>query len=243
MAKISVITPTVRPEGLALVAKALKRQTFKDFEWKIVGPWGVERDLFPTYLNAGFIPDPEKEGGDVWVLNKAYNHALRIAEGDLIISWQDYTYAKPDALQKFWDHYQHDNRVVVSGIGNKYADDTWTVVSWQDPRKRPDNGSYYPCYFVDIEFNFAAIPKAAFYAVGGFDEAMDVRYGMDGYSVVDRLNLLGGWEFYLDQTNETFSLEHGRLNGEAWDANNWNGAPYLEYRKKYLENPVLPYLA
>lgn len=34
---------------------------------------------------------------------------------------------------------------------------------------------------------------------------------MDGISIVDRLNLIGGYEFKLDQTNKSYSLEHGRL--------------------------------
>ena len=32
---ISVITPTIRNEGLAIVDKALRRQTYRDIEW-----WG-----------------------------------------------------------------------------------------------------------------------------------------------------------------------------------------------------------
>lgn len=209
----------------------------------IVGPANVASTLLAAKYGAVYVVDPPKLPNTAWVLNSAYNAAIRTSQGELIVSWQDYTYAKLDALEKFWSHYQRDNRTIVSGIGNKYADEAWTVVTWQDPRKRADQGSYYPCYFCDIEFNFAAFPRAALYAVGGFDEAMDVKYGMDGYSVVDRLNIHGGWEFYLDQTNVSFSLEHGRLNGDNWDKNNWNGEPYLEYRQKYLENPVLTYLS
>lgn len=243
MPKISVITPTVRPDGLDLIAKALKRQTLKDFEWVISTPRETPVPLMPLppFWEATLVDPPMKEG-DIWSLNKSYNQAISRAKGDLIVSWQDYTFAKPDALEKYWNHYEREKNAIVSGVGNKYQDETWTVTTWQDPRKRSDQGSYYPCYFSDIEWNFAAIPRAALYAVGGFDESMDIRYGMDGYSVVDRLNILGGWEFYLDQTNETFSLEHGRLNGEEWDRNNWNGKPYLEHREKYIGNPKLPYL-
>lgn len=40
---ISVITPTVRPDGLEIVRKCLKRQDFEDWEWIIVSPvpWAV----------------------------------------------------------------------------------------------------------------------------------------------------------------------------------------------------------
>lgn len=224
MPKISVLTCSVRPEGLPLVGKALKRQTFQDFEHIVQGREG-------------------SMDGNVWTLNQDMNTSFRKANGELVVSIQDWTFFKPDALQKFWDHYQNMPNIIVSGVGDKYTDDTWTVKTWADPRKRLDQGSFYPAHFMDMEGNFCAVPRKAIYAVGGADEALDVKYGMDWYSIMDRLNILGGWEFYLDQTNETFSLEHGRLNGEEWDKNNWNGEPYQEYRQKYLENPRLPYLA
>lgn len=234
---ITVITPTVRHDGLELVAKALKRQNHKDFEWIIVSPNEVRLD-FP--INYTWMQDPPKEPGDVWTLNKAYNNAIRAAQGELIVSWQDFTYARGDALEKFWNHYAHDRKKVVSGVGNKYSDETWTVTTWQDPRERSDQGSFYACFFNDIEFNFAAIPREAFFAIGGFDEWLDKHFGMDGLSVVDRLNILGGWDFHLDQTNKSFSLEHGRP--ENWEEKNAIHGPYDERRETYLENPVLPYL-
>lgn len=238
-AKISVITPTVRLKGLDVVAKALRRQTFKDFEWIVTSPEVIGG---PLVDGTTYLVDPPKEEGDHWTLNKAYNQAIRQAKGELIISWQDFTYAKPDALERFWGHYQQEPNTLVGAVGGKYTDEEWVVQTWKDPRERDDQGSYYGCYFSDIEWNLASIPKQALYAVGGFDENMDKMYGMDAYSVNDRINLLGGYDFKLDQSIKSYSLEHGRLNGEAWDKHNWNGEPYLEYRKKYLQNPVLSYL-
>lgn len=221
--KISVITPSVRDTGLPLVEKALKRQTFQDFEHIVQGAEG------------------DKEG-NVWTLNQDYNIAIKKAKGDLIVSWQDYTYAKPDTLQRFWTHYEQEPKTLIGAVGNKYQDDDFIVQIWQDPRERDDQGSYYPCYFSDIEWNLCSVPKQALYDVGGFDEEMDKKYGMDGYSVNDRINILGGYDFKLDQSIKSYSLEHGRLNGDEWNKNNWNGRPYLEYRKRYIENPVLNYL-
>jgi len=223
MPKISVITPTARgKEAIELVERALKRQTFRDFEW-IVQKKAKKQ-----------LP------GDVWSLNKDYNKAIRKANGELIVSWQDWTFADPDALEKFWRHYEKDNKVIVSGVGNKYKDDTWMAQTWQDPRQNNKYGSYYGCYFMDIEWNFAALPRKALYAVGGFDEWLDQYYGMDGYSVNDRLNMVGGWDFRLDQTNKSYSLEHGRP--KRWDEKNAMGEVYLQRRKEYLISPVLPYL-
>ncbi|PWT73673.1 MAG: hypothetical protein C5B59_12835 [Bacteroidetes bacterium] len=231
---ISVITPSVRHEGLALVERALGRQTHP-FEWLVVSP------KKPSNLGCRWIQDPPKEEGDYWTLNKGMNKAIKESNGELIVSWQDYTYAKPDCLEKFWFHYQENPKLLVSAVGDKYTDDTWTVKTWQDPRERDDQGSFYLCYPQDIEFNLCAVPKAAFYAVGGYDEYLDKFAGMDGFSVTDRLLMIAeGWNFALDQTNKSFSLEHGRL--PDWDARN---AIHEEYKKReveYLENPRLPYL-
>ena len=42
--KICVITPTIRPEGLELVEKALYKQTFSEFNW-------IVRSSFPPQLS------------------------------------------------------------------------------------------------------------------------------------------------------------------------------------------------
>ena len=206
MPGISVITPTVRPEGLALVAKALKRQSFRDFEWVISNPVGIV--VFPESLEQPMriLKDPPKKKGDSWSVYKAYNQAVRAASGELILSCQDFTYAKSDALQKFWDHYQEDNKVIVTGVGNKYENDEWIVQTWQDPRQRTDQGTYYGCFYNDIEWNFCAIPRKAILEVGGFDETLDRYSSLCGLDVLDRLNIKGGWDFKIHQTNESFPL-------------------------------------
>lgn len=234
--KITVITPTIRPEGLHLVNKALKRQTLIDFEWIIISPLTF---TLPSECDV-FVKEPEKEPGDVWTLNKAYNKALGQAKGDLIVSWQDWTYTEPQTLDKFWYHFTQEPKTVVTAVGNKYADDTWTVETWRDPRMRNDQGSFYPCFFNDIEFNLAGIPRGAFFAVGGFDEELDKWYGMDGYSVVDRLNIIGGYDFKIDQTIKSYSLEHGRVSD--WEEKNALHGPYDTRRKDYLANAKLTYL-
>lgn len=232
---ISIVTLSVRSRGLLLVEKALSRQEKKSFEWIIGSP---EKPV--TRMDHVWVKDPEKKDGDYWEVYKQYNKCTERARGKLIVSVQDFTYFLPDALQKFWDHYQEDNKVIVTGVGNKYENDDWLVQTWQDPRQRSDQGTYYGCHYNDIEWNLCAIPKAAIVEVGGFDERLDKYSSLCGLDVLDRLNIKGGWDFRIDQTNESFSLEHGRLPG--WEENSpFNGA-YDKIRKEYLENPVLDYL-
>lgn len=220
--KISVITPTIRPDGLKLVEKALKRQTFQDFEWIVQG-------------REGELPE-----GCVWSLNRDYNTAIRKAQGELIVSWQDWTYANPDCLERFWTHYQQEPKTLVTAVGNKYDDESWMVENWRDPRINTKYGTFYPCYFNDIEWNLCAVPKDALYAVGGFDEKLDQWFGMDGYSVLDRLNMLGGWDFKIDQNIRSYSLVHGRP--DHWEEKNALHGPYQQRRTDYLTQPRLEYL-
>lgn len=261
--KISVITPTVRPEGLSLVEKALREQTFRDFEWIIVSPkvyeilndphfsevLGCDKYEFgPEFRGKSYsilgkyedkdapfiavIPEPEKEEGDVWSLNKAYNTAIKEAKGELIISWQDWTYAKPDTLEMFWQHFKDEPKTLVSAVGNKYETDSWDIMIWKDPRIRDDMPSFYPCYPNDIEWNLCSVPKQALHDVGGFDEGLDKWFGMDGFSVNMRIWDLGGYDFKLDQSIKSYSLPHGRV--DDWEEKNAIHGPY-EQRKEELK--------
>lgn len=239
---ISVLTPTVRPDGLNLVAKALKEQTYQDLEWLIGSP----KDIMVSLLSnkAVLVKDPPKPEGYYWTLNRAYNKMIKEARGDLIVSWQDFTYAEPDALEKFWFYYTHgQDKTLISGVGHKYKDDTFREVVWQDPRSRLDQGTFYPCEWTDVEFNLCSVPKAAFYSVGGFDEELDRWAGMDHISVQERLLDRGGWDFYIDQTQISYSLEHGRL--PNWEENHALKGQYM-VRKAQLKKdrvwPILPYL-
>lgn len=219
---ISVITPSVRKKGLSIVKKALDRQTFRDFEW--------------------IINDKRYKGG-YWGLNRAYNDLIGNAKGKLLVSWQDYTYADPDTLWKLWNHYQANKHLLVSAVGNKYTDETWMVKTWQDPRERDDIGSFYECYPWDIEANLCSIPKDAMYKVGGFDEKMDfIGFGFDARGVFERLDLMDGYQFFLDQTIKSYSLPHDRP--EGWDDNNMLNL-WLNYKKEQVDKkryPVLEYL-
>jgi len=222
MPKISVITPTVRDAGLALVEKALRRQTFKDFEWVVVKPEG------------------KKPKGLYWTLYRDYNRGVRQSKGELIVSWQDYTFTGADTLERFWFHHQNEPKTLIGAVGNKYSDDTWKVETWRDPRIRGDFGSFYQCYFNDIEWNLCAVPREAIYAVGGFDEYLDKYSSLCGLDVLARLNIFGGYDFKLDQAIKSFSTEHGRL--PDWEKNSPFHGVWQKRLKEYQKNPILKYL-
>lgn len=242
--RISVITPTIRPEGLQLVRRALSQQTFRNCEWLIGSPFEPKEMDNPPCPTV-WVKDDFK--GGLWSLNRIYNRLVSRANGQLLVSWQDFTWGRPDTLERFWYCYELEPKTLVSGVGNKYEDETWVVKTWQDPRERDDQGSFYPCDFADIEWNFCAVPKEALYAIGGFDEGADFEYlGMDGYGVNERLWDLGGWDFKLNQRIKSFSLGHGRV--KDWEKLNGIHGKYIERRERlktlgqwpkmaYLDNP------
>lgn len=229
---ISVITPTIRSEGLAIVDKALRRQTYRDIEWLVGSQFKPD--------HGRWIKDDFK--GGYWTLNRIYNKLIKHSRGELIVSWQDFTSSDPDCLEKLWVHYQTEPKTLVTAVGNKYRDDTFMVQTWQDPRERADLGTYYECYPWDIEANLCSIPREALLKVGGFDEQMDFEgYGFDARGVFERLDMIG-YQFKIDQTIKSYSLEHGRVSD--WDKHNMLNK-WFDYKKQQIKSkryPVLNYL-
>jgi len=234
MPKISVLTPTCRPQGLKLVREALRRQTV-DFEWIIGSSFRPDIDIPHVW-----VKDPPKKEGNYWTLYEIYNLMIKKAQGDLIISWQDFTFTNPDTLERFLFHFKNEPKTLVGAVGNKYSDNTWKVETWRDPRIRDDFGSFYEVYPQDLEYNLCALPKEAIYAVGGFDESLDKYSSVCGMDISMRLDIIGGYIFKLDQSIKSFSTEHGRL--PDWEKNSPFRGVWQKRLKEYQKTPILKYL-
>lgn len=229
---ISVITPTVRLNGLSIVKKGLEKQTYKNWEWLI----GSKEE--PHISGSRWIRD-DFEGG-LWTLNRIYNKLIKNAHGKIVISLQDNIYINPDGIQKFVDAIDQMGDIIVSGVGDQYEREgdygKPEIKIWSDPRKNTKYGSFYECFPNDVEWNYCAFPKKIITEVGGFDEEMDFRCrGVDAYQVMQRLDALG-YKSYLDQDNESFTIRHDRSNYGGEDA--WNKSHGLfngEYEKRKLE--------
>jgi hypothetical protein len=240
MAKLSIITPTVRKEGLALIEQSLTNQTFTDYEWLIGSPFD------PEIENAVWVKD-DFEGG-FWSLNRIYNRLFQQAKSDIIVSWQDWIWIPPNGLEKFWINYQKV-KAPITGVGDQYQslDEYGKPVHkvWDDPRKTSEYGSFYECFPDDCEFNWCILPKQLVYKVGGMDEQLDfLGYGGDQLQMVERMGEMG-IKFYIDQTNESFTVRHGRTDG--WEKNHVLKNGTYEKRKQELiaqkKWPILDYLS
>ena len=234
---ISVITVSNRYGGVDVNYSVLKRQTFKDWEWIFCDTLYEERkEAVKTYTKEDKRVRHVKQRPKValartW-LNHAENQGIRESKGELIVLLQDYIHIKPDALEKFWLQYQSDPKMFVSGVGHQYQcpplydpkglitvfekpfERQPEIVVWQDPRLRKDIGSFYECRPEDWEANYCMAPRQMFYDVGGFDEEYDYQgHAFDNCSVAFRVYALG-YKPYLDQSNESFSLNNDSFSKE-----------------------------
>ena len=96
--KITVITPTIRPQYLNVTYESLKKQTYKDFEWL------VDID-FPS---------------DKFLLPKAMNRLLKRAQGEIIVHLQDCI----EIPENFLEHVSknHNNLFVTYPVGKRNGD-------------------------------------------------------------------------------------------------------------------------
>lgn len=226
--KVSCITPSVRPKTLEIVANSLSKQTFKDFDWLICGPEKnrkLVKEVIGNIFPYKYLGNPHLKKGMFWDLNYSYNKLIKDSSGELLISWQDSIYAKPDAIQRFWDRYlETDKKVLIASSGHQYARlnkyGKPEIQIWEDCRRNLVGSSFYEIYPCDFEWNFGAVSKKALLEVGGFCEELDYSgFGMDGYQVNERLDLIG-WKFYIDHDIESFTLRHDR--SSYGDEDNWN---------------------
>ena len=182
MPKISVITPTIRVEGLKVVHDSLLNQTFDSWEWLI-----------------------EVGNGKEMTLNKDMNKMLRRAKGELIISLQDYIkIPNKVGLESFWNYYQSDKKRLVTSPVGKTLD--WENVEW-DWRA---NGVPRKIEPPELELDWAAIPLQAFYDVGGFDEDFDRGWSWDNVNLSLRMKE-AGYSFMVNPCNRVMAYDHDKV--------------------------------
>jgi hypothetical protein len=210
--KISVITPSVRKDGLEMVRKTLRRQDFDDYEWIVVSPF--EYNGCDVWLK-----DPPMRAGDFWNLCKAWNKAYANARGELVVNIQDLIWTPPDTLSRFWEHYLAAPKTLVTAVGHQYCDTDPNGkpinLVWTDPRVNPDRGSFFEVDPNQMEMAVCSIPTKALWDCGGIDEEYDTGPGVQEKEMCFRLKELG-YKFFQDQSIEYRAFQHGRLTPD-WD--------------------------
>ena len=227
---ISVITPSVRKEGLQIIKDCLRRQDFNDYEWIVVSPF--EYDGADVWLK-----DPPKRKGDFWNLCKAWNKAYANARGELIVNIQDMISFPPDTLSRFWSHYQINPKALVTAVGDHFDSELKNVV-WSDPRKLFP-GDFIKTESPDMEMTMCSIPTQAILDCGGIDEDYDKGPGVQEKEMCFRLSVLG-YKMYIDKFIEYKAIHHPRLT-DNWDDMYWKvTAPMYEKHVKAMMKAERP---
>lgn len=213
---ISIITPTVRPEGLVMVDKCLKSQTVQDWEWMISVPESDFRSLKIENPAVTILCDPPANPGDFYSLNKAWNNLIAHAKADLLVFVVDWIWFPKNSFEMFLEWFKEAPNLGVSGHGNHYR----TVVNhkpeviWEyDRRPGPKIEPYM------MELAFASLPKADVLAVGGFDEEYDQAAGMSEKDLCVRMAKQRGNAFVLDDRIAYRNYTHPKSQSpEEWQA-------------------------
>ena len=229
---ITVISPSVRPDGLKIVERCLKRQDFTDWEWLVIAPKRLSGDIQALSLPCTLLEDPPKRSGDFWSLCKAWNLGYSTARGELIVNIQDMIWFPPDTLGRFWRHYQNNPKSLVTAVGDHYErqDDRGEPINkvWQDER---DRSKFAEISNSELEMTMCSVPKQAILDCGGVDEEYDKGPGVQEKEMGLRIKLLG-YQLFIDPTIEYKAIKHARLTDD-WDDKYWSiTAPMY---KKHVE--------
>jgi hypothetical protein len=219
---VSVLTPTVRPEMVEIIAKCLSRQDFElKFEWLITTRSDLKQkiiDSIKTNIKYQIFEDPPMRKDDIWKLCAGWNNLYARSKGELIVNIQDGIYFEHDLLSRMWFHYQQNHRILVGAIGHQYSglDENGKPINevWHDPRARTDI-SFQEVPPSEIEMTINSIPKQAIIECGGIDEIYDTANGAQEKEMCWRLNKMN-WDFFLDHSIEYRAIHHPRL-FENWD--------------------------
>lgn len=184
--KISVITPTIRPEGLKVMQECLREQTFQDFEW----------------LTEIGIPN---KGHD---LNAAFNRMIKRAKGELIVFYEDYTKILPNGLERFWKAYQDNpNTCFTAPLGKVKEWGESPRWDWRSSKQNKEQTDYTNCEWNTLELDWGAIPRKILFEVGGFDEELDAHWSCDNLNIGCRINL-SEYKFKCVFTNPAIAYDH-----------------------------------
>lgn len=210
--KISVIGVTNRSGAVPFYSEQLAKQTFKDFEVIIAD------DLCDKSINRknfAYFKPRQKHKDDAWNLNKAYNDALGLATGELLVFLQDFIWIPANGLQRFWEIYELYPDSIISGCGHKYKADM-TTIDEIDERCFADRG-ITPINFSQWELNWASCPRKL---AKLFNEEMDKHYGGENHYFAKAT----GATMYLDRENECKGLSQELCGGrpELWEIKHYN---------------------
>jgi len=124
--RVSVLSTAFRPGGIDVLLAGMSAQTFDDFEVILVDRRYERRRESVAALAAEFGVDllhvPEhRRNGRWWQCGAAWNTAIALSAGDLLIFIQDYTCPPPGWIQAHVDAHEGSERRYVLAPSDMYG--------------------------------------------------------------------------------------------------------------------------
>ena len=149
----TVFTPTYnRAHTLHRVYESLKAQTFEDFEWLIVDDGSTDETnrLVEQWQKDAWFPIryvyQENKGK-----HAAFNHGVRIANGELFLTLDSDDACTPESLERFkyhWDSIPPDRREGFSAVTGLCKDQNGRLIGNRFPFDPTDSDS------IEIKYRF-----------------------------------------------------------------------------------------
>jgi hypothetical protein len=184
--QLSIITPTIRPQGLPMVWECLKKQTVQKWEWLIGAPASMLdeiRSLLPNDRRIRLFAEPERNPDDFYSLNRTWNMLVHEAQCEPLVFLVDWIWFPDDMLAKLAPYPGG-----VSGFGHHYKE----IVNdkpeelWLKDQRDPTTQNV-----LAMELACAKLPRSAILEVGGFDEKYDKVAALSEKELCARLHKLG----------------------------------------------------
>lgn len=182
--RISLITTSIRPQGLATTFRTLQDQTFTDYEW----------------LTRLSVP---KEKPDL-----AYqcNQALKEATGELVVFLQDYIQIEPTGLERMWQFHELNPEIAFTcpvGKTKTHWEKSMQVEwDWRAGRTTTDITG-----FNEWEIDWGACPLHLIQEAGMFCEEYDSGFGWENVDLAYRM-AKRGVKFMVDKENKAVAFDH-----------------------------------
>lgn len=181
--RVSVLTPSIRPEYLDITQECLEKQTSQDFEWHI------ELGL----RNRGFS------------LSRDLNKLLRRSQGEIIVMLQDCIRVEDNFIEeciKLYDQYPDTFITLPVGKVLKFEEDPkfdWRA--YKEIREIPPQ---------NWEADLAIAPRKAFYHIGGYDERYDEGWSWENCGIAYRAEK-AGYKFLCVPDIKGVAIDHDAL--------------------------------
>lgn len=179
--KISVITPSIRPDGLAVAWETLSLQSFDSFEW------------LPRLSLVGGTPD----------LCYQMNRALDEAQGEIVVFLQDFIELQVDALERMWAAYKRDKTAAwTAPVGKVISYNDEPDYDWRLHREQDEVIEFH-----EWEIDWGMAPTELMRNVMGFEEKYDEGFGWENVDLAYRMHK-EGVPFKLDPSNPAIAFDH-----------------------------------